>query len=71
MNDNSDQKKRWKKEAEQLKKDLSSREKVFKKNPVKIKFGPQYTNQKANNSIQPLRKSTKQDDENLRRLLGI
>ena len=35
---NSDNKEQWKKDAEQLKKDLDNRKKVYKKNPVKISF---------------------------------
>ena len=35
---NDDNKKQWKKDAEQLKKDLDNRTKIYKKNPVKISF---------------------------------
>ena len=71
MNQKDDQKKRWKEESEQLKKDLASRKKVFKKNPVSIKFGPQYASQKPTTSFKQPPKPTQQDDDNLRRLLGI
>lgn len=71
MNQKDDQKKRWKEESEQLKKDLASRKKVYKKNPVSIKFGPQYTNKKTSNLFKQPPKPTQQDDDNLRRLLGI
>ncbi len=60
-------KKRWKKESEQLKKDLDNREKVVKKNPVTIKFGgtkKESLNQKNN-------KSNPKDDQSLRQQLGL
>ena len=38
MQQNEDQKKLWKEEADQLKKDLKNRKKVIKKREVAIKF---------------------------------
>ena len=50
---NEEDKKRWKKEAEQLKSDLKNRPKVIKKREVEIKFpkkNPVHTNHKNSNS---------------------
>ena len=57
---NEEDKKRWKKEAKQLKDDLANRKKVIEKREVKITFpskkGP------LKNDTQPLQ-GTKQDDQ--------
>lgn len=53
---NSEEKKRWKQEAEQLKNDLDNRPKVVVKRPVKIRVGqpnhPPHSNVSSKNSKQ-------------------
>lgn len=66
--EDKDDKKRWKEEADQLKKDLDQREKIVKENPVKIQFGG-----KKSSTASPKKKrpGTASDDDILRRQLGL
>ena len=65
------QKEQWAKEAEQLKKDLANRPKEIRRNPVNIKFGPQYKKQKANSPTQQKKTSTAKDDALFRQFLDL
>ena len=68
----SEQEKQWKKDAEQLKKDLAKRPKEIKKNEVPIKFGTKKASPKksiAQNSNP--NSSSKKMDDHLRRSLGL
>ena len=57
-----DQKKRWKEEAEQLKKDMDNRSKVFKKNEVRIKFPSKRNRHVSENNVKPPQGSSGLDD---------
>ncbi len=64
------QKDTWKKESEQLKRDLANRKKEVRKRKVDIRFGGKATaSSKQPKSEHPL--STDNEDEQHRRLLGL
>jgi hypothetical protein len=65
-----EEKKIWKEDASQLKKDLDSRQKVVKKNEVAIKFGKSVSN-KENTSSSKNKLSEKFGDDYLRKSLGL
>ena len=66
-NENSEQKKRWKAEKEQLQADLAARQKVVKKREVPLKFGAQFQSKKPS----PPNKTLLPKDDFLRRQLGL
>ena len=69
-----DQKKQWKKEAAQLKKDLSSKRKVVKKREVEIKFGgvkPSTQSVSKKGSSIGIASSPSEKDDLLRKQLGL
>ena len=61
------QKKRWKKEANQLKEDLNNREKIVKKQTVELKLATSPTKKPKSNSP----KNNPQSDSYLRKQLGL
>lgn len=63
------QEEQWKKEAEQLKKDLDNRRKTVKKREVEIKFGGVKKSTPKQASTPFL--STKEKDDFLRKKLGL
>ena len=69
--DNEKQKRIWKEESEQLKKDLNSRPKEYKKNEVQLRLGKQNNTQNSSPSKKTPPKSTQEDDLAMRRFLGI
>jgi hypothetical protein len=70
-NTNEDQKEQWKKDALQLKKDLQTRPKVYKKNEVDIKFGSKSKTKTKKITPNDILKSSPEDDQAMRRFLGI
>lgn len=67
MSTQDDLKKIWQQEKEQLKKDLNSREKIYQKNEVPIKFGVK----KPHSTDLKKKKITPETDHFLRSQLGI
>ncbi|MEK9657396.1 MAG: hypothetical protein VW378_03350 [bacterium] len=67
---NDDEKKRWKDDAEQLKKDLDSRPKDIQKREVQIRMGTGKSINKQPPSKNNSPSSTKEDDF-MRRQLGL
>ena len=70
-NQAKDQKEQWKKDADLLKKDLQTRPKVYKKNEVDIKFGSQHKSKASQKTPNDILKSSLEDDQAMRRFLGI
>lgn len=61
----------WKKDADQLKKDLDNRQKVIKKREVDITFGPQSKKKSTSQKTSPPSKNTPANDAFLRQQLGL
>ena len=67
-----DDQKRWKEESQQLRKDLSGKQKVFKKREVDIKFGGVKKSTNMSRSESPRTPQKKHnDDDFLRKQLGL
>tara|TARA_A100001015_G_scaffold320800_1_gene448550 strand:- start:1146 stop:1361 length:216 start_codon:yes stop_codon:yes gene_type:complete len=67
-----DDQKRWKEESQQLRKDLSGKQKVFKKREVDIKFGGVKKKSGMSHSIDCNKaKKNHNDDDFLRKQLGL
>ena len=71
MEQENKQKEIWKEEARQLKADLASRPRETKKNKVEIKFGGVLNKNTQTQNKKQLPKTTKEDDQAMRRFLGI
>lgn len=65
-----EEQKRWKEDAKQLKADLDSRQKVIQRREIEIKFPKQSSKPKPLQE-QSRPKSTKTEDDFLRRNLGL
>ncbi len=63
---NNQQKDEWKKEAEQLKKDLDNRQKIIKKREVKLSFGKKSSKNKPKSNS----KSNAKDDHYFRQAIN-
>jgi hypothetical protein len=68
MSEEDDLKKIWKKEKDQLKKDLNSREKIIIKNEVPIRFG---VKKKVSPPAKSPQKGNSESDSFLRSQLGL
>lgn len=65
-NTNDEQKKQWKKDAQQLKQDLDQRQKLVQKNEVEIKVGNGSTSKPKNTTAKSTRNSAPISDDFLR-----
>ena len=68
---NDSEKKRWKEESEQLKKDLQDRPKIVERREVPIKFGGMANRSHSKPSLSSSKKDSNQEDDFLRKQLGL